>query len=105
MAAIRFNFKRDQTSTVSPIETSNSKIQRKDESFEEFKIRRFKENYEILYNLMQRNKEKFVEINLKKQGDLLVTLWKGGIKLATLSNNDILFHVEGELIDFIKSHL
>jgi len=83
----------------------NPKHQRKNETFQEYKERRFKENYDNLFNLMARNKDRFIGIHIKKQADLLVTMWSGGHKLITLSNEEILYHTESQLIDFIKENL
>jgi hypothetical protein len=77
----------------------------KEETFEEFKQRKFDENYKKLYNLIDKNPSKFEGIELRKKEGRVLSLWKGGTKLITLFNQEIWYHETSDFIRFLRSNL
>jgi len=77
------------------------------ESFTEFKIRIFNENYKKLNELMNKNLDKFVYCMIKQNGDLNTSLWLGGKKILTLYNHEIIYNdkISSQFNLFLKEYL
>jgi hypothetical protein len=76
-----------------------------EETFEEMKARLFKRNFERLERVRRKYPKEMLNVLIKQHEGRFVSLWKGGDKIISLMNNEILYHSLGDTELFLKRFL